>query len=132
MITKKFLGNDDDYLYDFFGGQKKAPNPHSINRTERRIRKCITKQFISTELILAIQRKLYSFGNRSTANLVKQSIISPFRSSKTNKAYKISLSNGAVIPYYSNDALAFTLDNNLTKKFTWMMMLSLYITNNLN
>lgn len=47
--------------------------------------------------------------------LLKESLITPTRSTKIKKAYLSSLSIG-ITPYTADEALAFILDNNLTKQ----------------
>lgn len=65
-------------------------------------------------MIQATQTSLHSTGNRTAANLLKESIKTPTRALKIKKAYDNSVN--LIIPYTNDEALAFFLDNNLTKQ----------------
>ena len=84
-------------------------------RSKNRKIKGLLKSYSSPEIFYAAQSKLKKSGKRNTAMLLKESLITPTRSTKIKKAYLSSLSIG-ITPYTADEALAFILDNNLTKQ----------------
>ena len=87
---------------------------NSCERSKRNKIKTIINTISSSEMIQATQTSLHSSGNRIAANLLKESIKTPTRALKIKKAYDNSLN--VIIPYTNDEALAFFLDNNLTKQ----------------
>lgn len=74
----------------------------------------VVKSFTFLELTYAVTSKLHKSGKRTTALLFKELTFSPNRALKMRKSLKnthISLP----IPYSPNEAVAFIMDNNLTK-----------------
>ncbi|KAL4126338.1 hypothetical protein QTP88_010560 [Uroleucon formosanum] len=72
---------------------------------------CIT----SPEVLSAAKSKLYKKGQRSAASLFKDSSSSPNRAKKIKSAYKDANKN-CPVPYTPDEALAFMIDNKLTKQ----------------
>lgn len=86
----------------------------SSKRSKNRNIKGLLKSYSSPEINYAAQSKLQKLGKRNTAMLLKESLTTPTRSTKIKKAYLSSLSIG-ITPFTADEALAFILDNNLTK-----------------
>jgi len=72
---------------------------------------CIT----SPEVLSAAKSKLYKTGQRKATSLFKDSLSSPNRAKKIKSAYKDANKN-CPIPYTPDEALAFMIDNKLTKQ----------------
>lgn len=75
----------------------------------------VVKSFTSPELTYAVTSKLHKSGKRSAALLFKELTSSPNRALKMRKSLK-NTNISLPIPYSPNEAVAFIMDNNLTKK----------------
>ncbi|KAL4088601.1 hypothetical protein QTP88_015577 [Uroleucon formosanum] len=86
-------------------------------RTQRRkIQSLLSSSCItSPEVLSAAKSKLYKKGQRSAASLFKDSSSSPNRAKKIKSAYKDANKN-CPVPYTPDEALAFMIDNKLTKQ----------------
>ena len=71
--------------------------------------------FTLPEIKYASQSSFYKSGNRSSGKLIQEMFLTPKRSKKIRKAYADSLKNIKSIPYNPEEALAFIIENNLTK-----------------
>lgn len=97
-------------------GRPSKPFIVSSERSQRRkITSTITSRITSPEIVSLAKKKLFMSGQRSVVQLFKNSTSSPNRAKKIKNAYK-NINKKRPIPYTADEALAFILDNNLTKQ----------------
>lgn len=97
-------------------GRPPKPFINSSERSQRRkINSTISSRITSPEIACAAKKCLYKSGKRSVLQLLKNSTLSPNRAKKINNAYK-NINKNRPVPYTADEALAFILDNNLTKQ----------------
>jgi len=70
----------------------------------------------SPELVLALSTKFQKSGKSSASLLLKDSLASPTRASKIRNIIKNADHNNTFIPYTAIEALAFIIENKLTKQ----------------
>lgn len=121
----KFVQKEDQWLKTVFNFSSKIATdnvgrPAKIfsecsERTKKKKVLPLLKSYTSPELTYAISTKLQKSGKRSTALLLKEANESPTRANKILKVFKNSDSIKPV-PFTVDEALAFIIDNNLTKE----------------
>lgn len=130
-VFKRFTENNSQWLKKEFLLPNTTPLPLSSNdkvvgrplkhfsecseRIKRRKIIPLTKSYTSPELIYAARNKIQKSGKRCLAMLLKEATISPKRAVKIKNGYLNSLSIGTT-PLTPDEALAFLLDNKLTKQ----------------
>jgi hypothetical protein len=73
--------------------------------------------FLVCEIVFAAKTKLYKFGKRAVYSIENESLFSQIRALKIKKIYMSSLSiDNAIMPYSFDEALAFFINNKLTKQ----------------
>jgi len=91
--------------------------PDCSDRNKRRKIQQLTKSYTSPEILFAAKNKLHMSGKRAACSIVNESLSSPTRASKIKKSYMASLSiDNAIMPYSFDEALAFFIENKLTKQ----------------
>jgi len=91
--------------------------PDCSDRNKRRKIQQLTKSYTSPEISFAAKNKLHMPGKRAACSIVNESLSSPTRASKIKKSYMASLSiDNAIMPYSVDEALAFFIENKLTKQ----------------
>lgn len=125
----RFKESNVDWLKNLFVLPPLSP-PSSLNvgrpqklfsdcsdRNKRRKIQQLTKSYTSPEILFAAKNKLHMSGKRAACSIVNESLSSPTRASKIKKSYMASLSiDNAIMPYSFDEALAFFIENKLTKQ----------------
>jgi len=100
--------------------QKKTGRPlkefsECSERTKRQKVLPLVKSYSSPELVLALSTKFQKSGQRSASLLLNDSLTSPTRAIKIRNVVN-NVDHNKIIPYTANEALAFLIDNKLTKQ----------------
>lgn len=96
-------------------GRPRKSFSESSDRTKKSKVKHIVDSYTSPELVKAISTKLHKSGKRNVVNVLSEAMKTPKRASKIKKI--LSYSNKLKpVPYSPDQALAFFIDNKLTKE----------------
>jgi len=84
-------------------------------RTKRQKVLSLVKSYSSPELVMALSTKFQKSGHRSASLLLNDSLTSPTRAIKIRNVIN-NVGHNKIIPYTANEALAFLIENKLTKQ----------------
>lgn len=86
-----------------------------VDRTKNKKIQPLIKSYTSPELTHAVCTKFQKSGNRSMGKLLKEANTTPTRAKKILKTYK-NTNNLKPVPYTEDEALAFLIENKLSKQ----------------
>lgn len=110
--------NNNNILTNVEKNQTGRPSKEFLECSERTKRQKVlplVKSYSSPELVLALSTKFQKSGKRSASLLLNDSLASPKRATKMRNIINNVVHNN-IIAYTANEALAFLIENKLTKQ----------------